>query len=65
MEINYKIISNSWFNPPIADIIFVISWFIGNRKHISFATHCSQSIAKNAILGMKYVMVHKTIKYMV
>ena len=36
MEINYKIVSNGWFNPPIADIIFVISWFKSNRKNIQF-----------------------------
>ena len=36
---------------------------MSNLKHISFATRYSQSIAKNAILGLKYVMVHKTTKH--
>lgn len=45
--------------------ICTIYVLISNIKQNSFATRVPQSIAKNAILGLKYVMVREITKYVI
>jgi hypothetical protein len=51
------------YKPPSS--ICIIYVLISNMKQISFATRVPQSIAKNAILGLKYVMVREITKYVI